>query len=701
MNETTPEKQVNTYCRICEAACGLTAVLHPNGRVAKLIPDKAHPVSQGYVCAKGTRFAKVASHPTRITRPMARGKDGRLHPVSWEEAMQQISTRLLPIIDQHGPHALGVYYGNPLLFNALGLIAQIRFNRLIGTRNVYSSFSQDCNNKFKGSQILHNAELVHPIPDLEHAKLALFFGFNPAVSQGSFVHLNGGATAFDRYTKRGGQSIWVDPRRTESAERWGEHLPIRPGTDIYLLLSLLHELSDLAHKQPAMPGLGDLLALAAEYPAEDTAVHTHIPAEKLQAIAQRIRRSPATTFHMSVGVNMGPFGTLAYIVMQAIAYVSGNLDQTGGILYHPLGQPLSKLLRRLNIGTRPQPSRVGQFTGVFDELPGGILADEILTPGPEQIRAMLVVSGNPVTSIPGEKRLKTAFEQLDFVISIDLFLNDTAEFADLVLPATSWLERFDLATTTATFQNASILQYGGPVQPAPGNVRHEHQILAGISLQLKRPLWRSARLTRWLITHPPDRALTRLLDIGLLPYRLRNNRVQGIPVPQPKAGRYLRRRQLTFWHEALASEPARLANWAEHDRRQQWGPEKPTPPAGVLPMRLISRRRRLGHNSWLHGAQRDGNSESIAWMAPADLQRLGLPDGGEITIRGNETVVSITAVPKPEISVGTIIVPHGLPDVNVNALLPSGPDFVEPISGNHLMTGLPVHISAQEAAVSQ
>ncbi|MCP5098266.1 MAG: molybdopterin-dependent oxidoreductase, partial [Chloroflexi bacterium] len=290
-----------TFCRICEAACGLVATRDENGNVIQLRPDKAHPVSKGYMCAKGVRFADVANHPERILRPQLRGENGRFHPISWSQAIDTIVQKIKPIQQQYGNHAVGVYYGNPLLFNTLGLISLLAFNKALGTRNVYSSFSQDCNNKFAAAHLMYGGEMIQPIPDLANADFALMFGTNPAISQGSFVHFDRGATAFDTFIDKGGDVLWVDPRRSESAKRWGSHLPIRPGTDIYLLLTLLHELRDLYRPDTAVTGMDALLELAAGYPVEKTAVFTHIPINQIQTLATKLRQSNQTAFHMSVG----------------------------------------------------------------------------------------------------------------------------------------------------------------------------------------------------------------------------------------------------------------------------------------------------------------------------------------------------------------------------------------------------------------
>ncbi len=684
----TPERSVPTFCRICEAACGLLADLGSSGQPVRLRPDREHPVSQGFVCAKGTRFLEVAEHPERLLSPLRRRADGAYECITWDEAMAFVAQRLRPILERYGPHAVGIYFGNPLAFNTLGLLTMLAFMRALGTRNVFSAGSQDCQNKFAGSQIVHGSPFIHPLPDFEHTDVAVLLGTNPAVSQTSFMHLEGGSTVFDRLQQRGGTIIWIDPRYTESAQRWGKHVAIRPGTDIFLLLALVHALRERYHPDPRVEGLDTLLDLAAAYPIARAAVLTGIAPARMNDLINTIRTAHRATFHMSVGVNQGAFGTLCYIALQALTYLAGHCDRQGGVLFHPLAVWVAEVARRCGLGTTPVRSRVGQLPSVLNSLPGGILADEILTPGPEQIRALLVVAGDPLTSIPGEARLRQALRQVECLICVDLFQNTTGREADLILPTTSWLERWDIATTTVLFQQTSMLQYTRPVRAAPGTVRSEARILADLSLVLGRPLLGSRALTRLWRCLTRDAGLAALSTALLWPARQWFRGTWGLPTPRPRPGRYLGRgprtpgHRMRFWHPDLATEPARLAAYAI---------TLPASPGATFT--LICRRRRLGHNSWLHGAVHDGDTDGAAWLAPTDLAALGVPEGGDILLHTTSATLQMPAVPVSGVSPGTIVVPHGVPGMNVNALMPSGVTHLEPLSGQHRMTGIDVQVT--------
>jgi len=625
------------------------------------------------VCAKGTRFAEVAAHPSRVIYPMRRTRDDGdrtgLTRISWTAAIDEIGARIRAIVERHGPDALGVYFGNPIAFNSLGSVALMALLDSLRTRNVFSAGSQDCSNKFAGARILYGSPIIQPLPDFARCDLAVVFGSNPLVSQSSFVRLEGGSRVFQAIVDRGGHVVWVDPRRTESATRWGDHLAIRPGTDVWLILVLLGLFADDTQPYARVEGLPNILALARSVSIVEAATRTGIAAEDILALADRIRTARRTALHMSVGVNQGGFGTLAYVALHALAYATGNFDRAGGMLVHPAAHAFAAGYAKLRLG-RSRSSRIGDFPSVMGALPASILADEILAPGDGQIRAMLVIAGDPLQSVPGGERLRKAFSRLEFLGCVDMFENDTGAGADIILPSASWLERWDVALTTIPFQTDSLVQMTGAVAPAPGEARNDARILADLAIALgsRRKMWTLLRGTlgqkigRWL---PAP--------------------TYGIRGMTPHPGRYFLRHRLRLWDGDLTADAERLR-------------ATPLPNDEAWPgrWRLLSRRRRLGHNGWLHGARRDGDAEPHALIGADDLAGLGLPKGGGVVISSAAGSLSILAKPRQGLSPRTVVVPHGVPGVNVNALIPAGPDTIERLSGMAMMTGIPVHVTRAE-----
>jgi anaerobic selenocysteine-containing dehydrogenase len=644
-----------TYCRICEAACGLIAEVRGD-RVVQLRPDREHPVSRGYVCAKGTRFAEVAYHPRRLTQPTIR-RDGALEATSWPKAIDQVAAELTRIRREHGPHAVAVYFGNPLAFNAKASLTLPAFLNALATRNVFGAGSQDCNNKFAAARIVHGSEVIQAFPDFSRCDLAVVLGSNPLVSQSSFVHLEGGARVFDELIARGGHAVWVDPRRTESAQRWGEHVPITPGGDAWLLLALLRRLADQAPRHARVSGLDEVIAASRSVDDATVAQRTGLTIASIDALAKRIAKADRVAFHLSVGVNLGGFGTLSSVLLAALSWVTGNFDREGGLLIHPWAKWIARAYRLSGLEDK-STSRVGGFGSSLGTLPAGVLADEIALDGPDRVRALVCIAGDPVRSVPGPK-LRDAIASLEFVVSIDMFENATGELADVLLPTTSWLERWDMATASMLFQRGGLLQASAPVVQPLGECRHDAAIVAELARAMGHaPLMSALRfdVDRWL---PSGR--------------------HGFRQPELVPGRWLESNAMCLWDARLDGEMERLHAAGGDDD------------AGF---RLVGRRRRLGHNSWLHGATRDGDPEAVAWLGPDDMQMLGLSDGDVVEVRTTAGALSIPAVGRSGVAARTVVIPHGLPDINVNAIIPSGPDAIERLSGNLLMTGIPASVAA-------
>ncbi|MGE0785096.1 MAG: molybdopterin-dependent oxidoreductase [Sandaracinaceae bacterium] len=674
-----------TFCRICEAACGLSVLDGPDG--IKLAPDRAHPVSRGYVCAKGTRFAEVARSPARRIHA-TRGAE----TASMNAALDDAASRIGAVVERHGPHAVGLYLGNPLAFNALGQVTAMYLARAIGTRNVYSAGSQDCTNKFTAAELLYGTPVIHPIPDFARARTAVLFGTNPLVSQSSFVHLEGGATTFDRMRERGARIVWVDVRETESAQRWGELVRVRPGSDVWLILALLARAARGAtFDDPRVTGLASLLALA-ERASEQASARTGLSERAIDELLDAIREGP-TALHMSVGVNQGPFGTLSYVALQALSYVTGNYDVEGGVLFSEAAIAGARFARSVGLFTSDAKSRIGGFGLSLETLPAGILAEEILTPGPDRIRAMIVVAGDPLRSIPGSPRLEEAFASLETIVSLDLFESATTRRSHVFLPCTSWLERSDFALPGLPLTSHDLLPASHPVMPAPGDARPEHELLAELSLRIGRPVYGSALVAKafarpGLATGMLSSALRLVGALQPDPAR----RTRGIPLPIPRPGRFLGRGPMTeggavrFFDPRLAQEGERLMS-------------SPPPRDGLA---LVGRRRRIGHNSWLHAGarfadERDAPDEAVASVHPDDARRVGLTDGAPATIRTSQGSLTLRVRFDERVAAGTVVVPHGVWRGNVNALLPYGVEHMEPLSGMLHMTGVPVELLRVEA----
>jgi formate dehydrogenase len=708
-----------TYCRICEAACGLLADV-VDGNVVALRPDRKHVVSSGFVCAKGTRFTELHTSPERLDYPQRR-EGGRLVRIGWDEALAEIGDKLSEIRRVHGPHAVGVYLGNPIAFNYAFTVLGTAFVRALGTRNYFSAASLDCNNKFVVSQRMLGSPATHPVPDLDRARFALLIGTNPSVSQSSFINAPRMVERLKSIEQRGGRVVIVDPRRTETARSVGRWVPIAPDTDAALLLALLNvvfterlERSDVLERHAG--GVEELREAVLPFTPERVSKVTGIDAREISTLARDFAGAEGAFCHISTGVNQGTHGAIAYAAKIALELITGNLDREGGALLPRGALDLSALGSQLGWDREPEwRSRIGGFPPVLRTLPTAILADEILTPGEGQIRALIVVAGNPVLSAPNGARLRTALDELELCVSVDLFQNDTAARATHLLPSTDWLEREDLPLVQAQLQPVPYLQWSDPVVPPRGERRPEWRILTDLARAARAPLFgnRAADLiTRGLLRTAGAPALvlpllTRVL--GAFPLRTLRAHPHGLRVDREKAGDFLNRRIRT---------PSRKVELFPRDVYAELGALSASLEAGSEPraavLRLFTKRERLGHNSWMHSNRALPLSEQRAYVSATDAARLGLVSGQRVRLSNDFGAIELPVEVSRDVVAGAVAVTHGYGHddqsgwheskrrggQNVNLLAGSGPTAVDPLTGMCRFVGIPVRIEALAAVAA-
>ena len=429
---------MTTFCRICEAHCGLIAEVSEQGNVQRIRPDRTHPVSRGYICVKGASSGEVNRDPRRLTEPLKRVGD-TFEPVSWAQAIREIGERVRALRRTHSNRSVAMYTGNPTFFNAGATLWSTAFLQSLGSPNLFASHSVDVNNKFWVSTLMYGLSLVQPVPDLDHCQFLMCLGTNPMVSQMSVAHVPHALDALRGIEARGGHVVLVDPRKTETAARVGEHLAIRPGTDAALLLGMLHTLVedglDVSVLEPVADGAEAFVRAAKPWPAARAASVTGVSELDIRRLARGLRDADGGALYMSTGVNMGPFGSLAYWLVQGLNLVTGQLDRRGGSVVPHGAYPALRLAKWLGLGTfdehRTLVNGWGRVAGAF---PVGALAEEITTADPLRIRALFVCAGNPVLSCPGE--LDDALDELELLVGIDLYPNQTTRRADFLLPAT-------------------------------------------------------------------------------------------------------------------------------------------------------------------------------------------------------------------------------------------------------------------------
>ena len=716
----------HTFCRICEALCGLE-VTTEGDRIVQIRPDRAHVATEGYGCVKGLKQHKMYDSPDRLQYPLKRvGK--RFERVSWEQATSEIGAKVKALRAIH-PDRVAMYVGTAAGFGVLHPIFAAGFMQGVGSGSLYASATQDCANKFAVSKLLYGFPFSLSFPDLEHTECLIIVGANPAISKWSFLQVSNPIKRLRAMEERGAKIYVVDPRRTETAKVAGEHVGIRPNTDVFFYLSFLRELIaqggvDHARVARFTTGFDELRALAEGWTPERTESVTRIPAAQLREMVRTYREANGAALYCSTGVNMGTHGSLAFWLQEAINAISGNLDRRGGTLVGEGIFDFAAFGKRTGMLLSGHEGRIGGFEAVNDALPGGVLADEILTPGDRQVRALFVTGGNPLITMSNANRLRDAFNELELLVCLDIQMSETAHLAHYVLPCTSPMQRPDLPFVFPLFlgmQSRPYLQATKPVIPPTGEQRDEATIYAqlakasGVSLFRAKPLQLllDAALRRDARKNPerqPQIPQERILDLLLRVTRQGSFRdlvdaPHGRARPETRPGGFLGERvildggKMNLAPESLLEESKKLeASFArELDQRDA--------------LKLITKRAITTHNSWTHNIDdfvREGTN--YVYLHPDDADARGLEPGQIVDVISPTGRVRLPLELLAELTRGVCALPHGwghqhakgmsvaskTRGVNVNVLAADGADRLERVSGMAHLTGIVVEVTAAQ-----
>lgn len=734
------ERESYRICPLCEACCGLE-VRTRGDQVVSVRGAKSDVFSKGYLCPKGAALGELHEDPDRLRRPLVRrGRD--FEEVTWQEAFAEIERRLPPLREAHGPDAVALALGNPAA-HKLGLFLYGgHLARALGTRNVYSASTLDQMPKQLAAGWMFGHWLSIPVPDLERTDLLLILGANPMASNGSLWTVPDFRGKLRAARARGARVIVVDPRRTETAEQADRHLALRPGTDAFFLAALLHTLFEESLARPGrlaehVAGLDELRQAVAPFAAERVAARTGLPGAVIRELARELAAAPRACVYGRLGTCTQELGTVASWLVDALNVVLGQLDAPGGAMF-PKAAAFAANTRGsagqgkgVTIGRRK--SRVSGAPEVAGELPMGCLAEEIETPGPGQIRALITLAANPVLSAPGGARLSAALETLELMISVDLYLNETTRHAHVILPGRSplWDSHFDAAFPQWAYRNTA--RASAPILPAPEDHPAEWETLLTL-VGIVRGLGASAdrrALDDELVAEEVRRsagpmaeavlAMTsgwrgpdRFVDLALRagPYGdLFGARPEGLSLERVRAAtggvdlgpltpRLPEALRTPSGKIELAPEPcvAELARAAALL-------DEPAPALVV-----IGRRHLRSNNSWMHNlpSLASGKPRTALLVHPSDAARHGLVDGGRATLRrrGGEQQLVVDIEVSDEVMPGVVSLPHGWghdlpgtrlsvaaarPGANLNAIL--DPAARDPLSGTSVLSGIAVELA--------
>ena len=723
---------VQTFCRICEALCGLEVTVEGD-EVVDIKPDDEHVATRGYGCLKGLKQHKMYGTPDRLLYPMQR-IDGELQRVSWDDALGSIGSKVRELIDNDGPDSIAMYVGTAAGFGVLHPVFAAGFMQGVGSASMFASATQDCANKFAVAHQVYGFPFTQPFPDLENTECLIIVGANPAISKWSFLQVSNPIRRLKEMEARGAKIFVVDPRRTETAKVAGEHVFIRPNTDVFFYLSFLHELLatttiDRSHIDQYMTGFDELCAVARTWPPERTAEVTQIPADTLRALVRAYREADGAALYCSTGVNMGTNGSLAFWLQEAINAISGNLDRKGGTIVSTGVIDFAAFGKKTGVLLQQNESRIGGFKSVNDALPGGILADEILTPGDRQIKALFVTGGNPLITMANSERLRDAFKELELLVVLDIQPSETASVATHVLPCTSPFQRPDLPFVFPLMlglQSKPYLQATRAIVSPKGEQRDEATIYVDIAKASGVNLWGSAVAQRGMELAKALSSMGRgdkqpsipqeLLLSGLLratkqgSFKTLLKEKHGRLRPAHEPGSFLGRRII---HEdgKMHLAPAVLleqTNKLEADFELELATKNK--------LKLITKRAITTHNSWTHNIEdfvSGERSTNHLYMHPEDAARTGLEDGNLADVSSETNTVRVPVKLLSDLMPGTVALPHGwghqdskmgvaskTTGVNVNLLAADGPDKLERVSGMAHLTGILVDVRPARGALN-
>jgi anaerobic selenocysteine-containing dehydrogenase len=739
------ERTVHRICTLCEATCGITVTVDASERISTIRGDADDPFSRGYLCPKAYALKALHEDPDRLRRPLRRTSEGDWAEISWPEAYALAAERLTSIRDRHGANAIATYVGNPSAHSLHCMIYLPVLNRAIGTKQRYSASSVDQFPKMVAAGLMFGDGLTIPVPDLDRVDHLLILGANPLASNGSLMTAPDVKRRLRAIRNRGGKIVVVDPRRSETAEIATEHVFIRPGTDAYLLLAMIHTLFEddsvrLGRCEGCVEGVEEVRRLCSPFTPEVVAEKCGIEPTRIRRLAREFSATERAACYARIGTTCQEFGTLASWAVDVLNVVAGKLDREGGAMFSRAAAGAA------GFGDSPGgrgvtlhrwKSRVRGLPETFGELPVATLADEIETPGEGAIRALVTVAGNPVVSTPNAARLDRALESLEFMVSVDFYLNETTRHADLILPPSGPLEHdtYDLALYRLAIRD--VAKYSMPVFEKPDDAQHDWEILATLSAHMlgfgamtaaevddfvlrqlvdklvpedgsrSHGKSRDAVLGELGDVAGPHRALDLMLRTG--PYGDGfGSRPDGLSLAQLRSRPHgIDLGALKPQLPAILRTPTGRIDLApslvvEDLARLRAGLDAATPE-----LTLIGRRHLRSNNSWCHNLELlvKGPLRCTLLISSVDATKYGLQNGGRAEVRSRVGSVVATVEVSDEMMPGVVSIPHGwghdvdgvglrvarrYPGVNSNVLTDDTPLDVP--SGNAVLNGIPIEV---------
>ncbi|MBP7284540.1 MAG: molybdopterin-dependent oxidoreductase [Leptospiraceae bacterium] len=708
------QRTVFRSCTLCEAMCGLRIEIEDE-KIVAIRGDKEDLFSRGHLCAKGPELKNIYESPDRIKHPMKRVGD-TWKEISWVEALSETATKIHEIQSKHGQDSVAFYLGNPNVHNYGSILFNPRLAGKVNTKNVYVATSVDQLPHHFASYFMFGHQFLLPIPDIDRSNYFLIIGGNPFASNGSIMTAPDVKKRLKAIEERGGKFVVVDPRKTETASNASDHIFIRPGTDVYFLLAMLNVIftKGLVKKSKALElsdGIEEIRSIVMEFPPEKVEAVTGISKDTIIQITQEFCAAEGATCYGRIGVSTQPFGAVCLWLIYVLNIITGNFDSPGGMMFtlpavDMIGPDATESGKGSFDRYRSRVRRLPEFSGEF---PVATMADEMLTPGEGQIKMLITSAGNPVLSTPNGKKLEKGLESLDFMVSIDFYLNETTKHANIILPPTSGLEHDHYDLIFNIFAVRNVTKYAEPVFQHEEGMLHDWEIFSDLAKRLDlvkagKPLPDKLIESKIKPTDFIDRSLQSGpygKSHGLSLEKLKQN-PHGIDlgpmIPLLPERLRTKDKRIKLAPDILVKDIARVKKvFAELQTRQLNGK-----------LLLIGRRHLRNNNSWMHNMPKlmTGAIRCTAMINPLDAEKLGIKNESQVKVKSRVGEVVVLAEVTDEIMQGVVSLPHGFGHNRAGTKLSIAPEHkgvsinditdeleVDELSGNAAFSGTQVEVT--------
>jgi len=652
-----------TTCKVgaCEPFCGLEVDVE-NGRMVAVRPDPNHPITTGYACIKGMHVADYQNDPDRLLSPVRRATGG-WDRLPWDVATREIGRQLRQIRDAHGPTAIATYWGNAA--DSATITLANTFCHAFGSPNSFNVLSLEYTDRGAVAERMLGNENFILQPDAARSKFALLLGTNPLVTNGVTLLQRRPRIAADikAIQRGGGRVVVVDPRRTETAKVADVHVPIRPGTDLFLLVAMIRRILETGHHDADfvrrhVNGFATWQSLAERLSLDRAAEITDIPRRQIERLADDFAAADGAFATTRVGVQTSHNTTLTEWAVQTLNALTGNIDRPGGVYFNPGYFDVPALIEQFTRRRNNAPSRVGRYPQIFGGPPASVFAADVLSDDPERIRALVVVAGNPVITFPNTAKVEAALRRLELLVCIDLYLSDTASFAHYALPAATMYEKGALHFLTSNFEPFPFVEWKPKLVEPRGEARSEWQIFKDLSRAASVPflndplLDKASRAMDAVGIDFDEDWLYRYLLLGKTRLGKLKRTPAGVKGSDVAWGRFLSRGLRTADGKIQVAPPDLVEALPE-------ALAAPLRTTDEFPLILISGARRLaGYNTWTHNipALMEKMKGNWATLNPEDARRLGIENGSRVKVMSASGSVEIAAVVSDEVRPGVVVI---------------------------------------------